>query len=359
MRFLRKFLESIDLEEVEQEINDNKVVITKLFWLGNPILNQNKEEVIKKSIVLLKPKLYTLIPALYYFIFYKFNKFKIRKTLRFFRINTEEKRLAYYTIYAVAGMIFNKDYYTKLWDNHQNKVDEGLQQYNAVKYLFKNKSKINFARYKQEILRTGFMSSATNEHKENFEENIDMFLFNKIINEAWFSNQLDVLSEFTTQDKIDQAIKLKSTSDEATLSLMTLVFQIQNLEDIPATAQLFLEEFLHNKVFAFDGEMGAGKTTFISALLSAMGIQELEGSPTYSLVNTYDSAMYGKVYHFDVFRLKDEREAFDIGIEEMLYNGGICFIEWPEKIANLLPDNTIWVYIRKLDDNSRTLTVEQ
>lgn len=138
-----------------------------------------------------------------------------------------------------------------------------------------------------------------------------------------------------------------------------MTFQIQNLEDIPATAQLFLEEFLHNKVFAFDGEMGAGKTTFISALLSAMGIQELEGSPTYSLVNTYDSPMYGKVYHFDVFRLKDEREAFDIGIEEMLYNGGICFIEWPEKIANLLPDNTIWVYIRKLDDNSRTLTVEQ
>jgi tRNA threonylcarbamoyladenosine biosynthesis protein TsaE len=138
-----------------------------------------------------------------------------------------------------------------------------------------------------------------------------------------------------------------------------MTFHIQNLEDIPATAQLFLEEFLHNKVFAFDGEMGAGKTTFISALLSAMGIQELEGSPTYSLVNTYDSAMYGKVYHFDVFRLKDEREAFDIGIEEMLYNGGICFIEWPEKIANLLPDNTIWVYIRKLDDNSRTLTVEQ
>lgn len=138
-----------------------------------------------------------------------------------------------------------------------------------------------------------------------------------------------------------------------------MTFPIQNLENIPATAQLFLEEFLHNKVFAFDGEMGAGKTTFISALLSAMGIQELEGSPTYSLVNTYDSAMYGKVYHFDVFRLKDEREAFDIGIEEMLYNGGICFIEWPEKIANLLPDNTIWVYIRKLDDNSRTLTVEQ
>lgn len=188
------FLESIDLKEVEKEINENNVVITKLFWLGNPLLNQNKKEDFKENIVLLKPKLYTIIPALYYFIFYKFDKFKIRKTLRFFKIYTEEKQLAYYTIYAVAGMIFNKEYYSKLWDNHQNKVDETLQQYNAVKYNFKHKATINFARYKNEILRTGFMSSATNEHKEQFDGNIDMFLFNKIMNEAWFENQLDVLS---------------------------------------------------------------------------------------------------------------------------------------------------------------------
>ena len=138
-----------------------------------------------------------------------------------------------------------------------------------------------------------------------------------------------------------------------------MTYTIDELDDIPRIAQLFLEDYSHNKVFAFDGEMGVGKTTFISALLTAMGILELEGSPTYSIVNVYDSAMYGKVNHFDVYRLKSENEAYDIGIEEMLYGGGICFIEWPEKISNLLPDNTIWVYIRKKEDNSRTITVEQ
>lgn len=137
-----------------------------------------------------------------------------------------------------------------------------------------------------------------------------------------------------------------------------MTFHLTDISDIPRTATLFLEEYGHNKVFAFDGEMGVGKTTFILALLKAMGINELEGSPSYSLVNVYESVLYGKVYHLDVYRLKNETEAYDIGIEEMLYSGGICFIEWPEKIINLLPYNTIWVYIRKLDDNSRTLTVE-
>ena len=138
-----------------------------------------------------------------------------------------------------------------------------------------------------------------------------------------------------------------------------MTYHIQDLNEIPHYAGLFLKDFGHNKIFAFDAEMGTGKTTFITALLHAMGIVETEGSPTYSLVNVYESPMYGRVYHFDVYRLKSEEEAFDIGIEEMFYNGGICFIEWPEKIKNLLPDNTIWVYIRKQEDNSRTITVEQ
>jgi tRNA threonylcarbamoyladenosine biosynthesis protein TsaE len=134
-------------------------------------------------------------------------------------------------------------------------------------------------------------------------------------------------------------------------------YHIQSLDDLPRVAKEFIEDFGHRKVFAFDAPMGAGKTTFILSVLHAMGIEDAEGSPTYSLVNVYDSPMYGKVYHFDVYRLQSEEEAYDIGIEEMLYSDGICLIEWPEKIESLLPDNTIWSYISRNDDNTRTLTV--
>lgn len=134
--------------------------------------------------------------------------------------------------------------------------------------------------------------------------------------------------------------------------------EIDSIDDLPRAAQLFLEQFDHRKIFLFSAEMGAGKTTFITALLHAMGIEEVDGSPTYSLVNSYDSVMYGKIYHFDLYRIEDEMEALDIGVEEMLYSGSICFIEWPEKINNLLPDNAIWSYIRRNEDNTRTLTVD-
>jgi len=137
-----------------------------------------------------------------------------------------------------------------------------------------------------------------------------------------------------------------------------MTIQLNTLHDLPAAAKLFLEETDNRKVFAFDGQMGAGKTTFIVSLLKAMGVEDIEGSPTYSLVNTYDSVAYGRVNHFDLYRLNSENEAFDIGIEEMLYGGDYCFIEWPEKIANLLPENTIWVYIRSNENNERTLTLD-
>lgn len=135
-------------------------------------------------------------------------------------------------------------------------------------------------------------------------------------------------------------------------------FHLSDITELPAASKQFLEEFGHRKCFAFKGEMGSGKTTFILGVLKAMGIQDPDGSPTYSLINTYDSSMFGKVYHLDLYRLKDISETYDIGIEEVLYGGGISFIEWPEKIESLLPENTLTVSVKVLEDQSRTINCE-
>ena len=140
---------------------------------------------------------------------------------------------------------------------------------------------------------------------------------------------------------------------------MKITFECSAIDELKEAAEILTSYFKEKHVVAFYGEMGVGKTTFISALLTAMGVHELEGSPTYSIVNVYESAMYGKIYHFDMFRINNDAEAFDAGIEEMLYSGGVCLVEWPEKVVNLLPNNTIWVYIRKKDTDSRTITIEQ
>jgi tRNA threonylcarbamoyladenosine biosynthesis protein TsaE len=137
-----------------------------------------------------------------------------------------------------------------------------------------------------------------------------------------------------------------------------MTIEVKSVEDLPSAAQFFLEETDNRKVFAFEGQMGAGKTTFIVSLLKAMGVEDIEGSPTYSLVNTYDSVAFGRINHFDLYRLNSEEEAFDIGIEEMLYCGDYCFIEWPSKIENLLPENTIWVRISVNEANERIISVE-
>lgn len=212
------FTDVINLEEVNDEIAQNNVALTKLYWIGNSRINQNKKETPLKNIILLKPKLFTVIPALYYFIFYKFDRFKIRKTLRFLRINTDEKQLAYRTIYAVAGMIFNKNYFIKLWDNHQDTVDEGLQVYNAVKVFNTEKEKIKFARYNHEILKTGFMSAATNQYKEDYAANVDMFAFNKLMNEAWLNDKFDVITSFPNDINAQEIIKILKDDCEKRIS---------------------------------------------------------------------------------------------------------------------------------------------
>ena len=114
------------------------------------------------------------------------------------------------------------------------------------------------------------------------------------------------------------------------------------------------------RVFAFDGPMGAGKTTFIKKLCEEMGTMDVVNSPTFAIVNVYDveQPYRGEVYHFDCYRLKDIREAMDLGAEEYLYSGNYCFIEWPEKIEALLPEDTVWVKIEPMADGDRRLRFE-
>jgi tRNA threonylcarbamoyladenosine biosynthesis protein TsaE len=136
-------------------------------------------------------------------------------------------------------------------------------------------------------------------------------------------------------------------------------FVVENMYDLPAVAKSLLDNLGETTVVAFDGQMGAGKTTFIQNILRAMGIENTHGSPTYSLVNEYKSPFYGSVFHFDLYRLNSEEEAFDIGIEEMIYGGGICFIEWPDKVLHLLPENTLYVKIRLNEDLNRVFSWEE
>ena len=113
------------------------------------------------------------------------------------------------------------------------------------------------------------------------------------------------------------------------------------------------------RVYALRGQMGVGKTTFTKALCEAMGTSDVVNSPTFAIVNVYDveRPYKGEVYHFDCYRLKDIREAMDFGAEEYLYSGNYCFIEWPEMIEALLPEDTVWVKIEPQENGDRLLTI--
>ena len=121
-----------------------------------------------------------------------------------------------------------------------------------------------------------------------------------------------------------------------------------------------LRECEPHRVFAFEGEMGAGKTTFIKKLCEEMGTMDVVNSPTFAIVNVYDveQPYKGEVYHFDCYRLKDIREAMDFGAEEYLYSGNYCFIEWPEKIETILPEDTVYVRIVPQENGDRQLIID-
>lgn len=128
--------------------------------------------------------------------------------------------------------------------------------------------------------------------------------------------------------------------------------QVNNLSDLPAVAQKLIYFAGDEKIFIFEGHMGAGKTTFIKAFCKALGVSHVVSSPTYSIVNEYPGSN-GNIYHFDFYRIKDIREAYDLGYEEYFYGGDICLIEWPERVEELLPDEYIKVEIKALDESQR------
>lgn len=136
------------------------------------------------------------------------------------------------------------------------------------------------------------------------------------------------------------------------LYLYKMEIAVNDLSNLPTAAEALLAFAGAAKIFIFDGDMGAGKTTFIKSFCRALGVTDVVSSPTYSIVNEYESAR-GPVYHFDFYRIKDIQEAYDLGYEEYFYGGGICLIEWPERVTELLPDHLVKVEISIVDENQR------
>lgn len=132
---------------------------------------------------------------------------------------------------------------------------------------------------------------------------------------------------------------------------------INSIEEIQDVAQKFIHEIGDRKIFAFNGKMGAGKTTFIKAICEVMGVKETINSPTFSIVNEYEAADGSIIYHFDCYRINKIQEALDLGAEEYLYSGNLCFIEWSENIAPLLPDSLVNVDINEIENKKREIVI--
>lgn len=134
--------------------------------------------------------------------------------------------------------------------------------------------------------------------------------------------------------------------------------KIEKLDNIREAAKQFIANIGDSTVFAFYGNMGAGKTTFVKAVCEELGVDDVITSPTFSIVNEYRSEQTGGlIYHFDFYRVKKIEEVYDMGFEDYFYSGALCFIEWPELCEEVLPDDTVKVSINEEPDGSRTITL--
>jgi tRNA threonylcarbamoyladenosine biosynthesis protein TsaE len=132
--------------------------------------------------------------------------------------------------------------------------------------------------------------------------------------------------------------------------------KIQDLDHIREAAREFISHIGERRVFAFYGKMGAGKTTFVKAICEELGVEDVITSPTFAIVNEYEVKLKSQsIFHFDFYRIKKLEEVYDMGYEDYFYSGSLCFIEWPELIEDLLPDDAVKVNIAENADGTRTV----
>jgi tRNA threonylcarbamoyladenosine biosynthesis protein TsaE len=137
------------------------------------------------------------------------------------------------------------------------------------------------------------------------------------------------------------------------ICVLKMIYQLEKIEE---AAAMLLHSAGSKKIIAFHGSMGAGKTTLIHALCEAKVVKDVVTSPTFSIINEYNFPG-GKIYHIDLYRLKDEEEALRAGVEDCLYSNHLCFVEWPEKAPGIFPPDTLHVFIEPTDAQTRQLTI--
>lgn len=136
-----------------------------------------------------------------------------------------------------------------------------------------------------------------------------------------------------------------------------LEIKIKSLDGIADAARQFVDAMGENKVFAMFGPMGVGKTTFVKAVCEILGVEDTITSPTFAIVNEYRTNTGDQIFHFDFYRIRKVEEVYDMGYEDYVYSGAVCFLEWPELIEELLPEDTVRVTLSEEEDGTRTITL--
>lgn len=135
------------------------------------------------------------------------------------------------------------------------------------------------------------------------------------------------------------------------------IITIKRLEDYPQAAREFVKLLDKGRIFAFYGKMGSGKTTFIKSICEELGVEDTINSPTFAIVNEYEDRERNTIFHFDFYRIKSIEEVYNMGYEEYFYADAVCFMEWPELIEELLPEETVKVFVEEGENGERTVKI--